>query len=91
VITVAQVKQASHLYELWGLYTGLRKTVPLVPAKIVLGYLRHDEGLTLEQYVCAHTTGHTWSYSGTNYGGDDERYHGEGRCLCAQCGADGDA
>lgn len=34
---------------------------------------------------------HDWSYTGTAYGGDDESYHGEGRCYCAHCGADGDA
>lgn len=34
---------------------------------------------------------HEWSYSGTAYGGDDESYHGEGRCRCSLCGADGDA
>lgn len=32
-----------------------------------------------------------WAYTGTAYGGDDERYHGEGRCYCVFCGADGDA
>lgn len=34
---------------------------------------------------------HRWVYTGTNYGGDDERWMGEGRCYCANCGADGDA
>jgi hypothetical protein len=34
---------------------------------------------------------HEWAYSGTAYGGDDESYHGEGRCYCVYCGADGDA
>lgn len=34
---------------------------------------------------------HDWSYSGTNYGGDDERYHGDGTVHCSKCGADGDA
>ena len=37
--------------------------------------------------VCAHE----WAYTGTAYGGDDESYHGEGRCYCMNCGADGDA
>jgi hypothetical protein len=32
-----------------------------------------------------------WVYTGTQYGGDDERWHGEGRCYCELCGADGDA
>lgn len=35
--------------------------------------------------------GHVWVYTGTQYGGDDESYHGEGRVYCANCGADGDA
>ena len=55
-------------------------------------------GATLEQVEDAHAIGsdnpfcpHDWSYSGTAYGGDDESYHGEGRCLCSLCGADGDA
>ena len=33
---------------------------------------------------------HDWVYTGTAYGGDDERYHGEGRSYCSKCGADGD-
>jgi hypothetical protein len=34
---------------------------------------------------------HEWIYTGTNYGGDDSRWSGEGRCYCIYCGADGDA
>lgn len=34
---------------------------------------------------------HEWACTGTEYGGDDESYHGEGRCYCIWCGADGDA
>lgn len=34
---------------------------------------------------------HEWAYTGTAYGGDDTRWHGEGRCYCTKCGADGDA
>lgn len=34
---------------------------------------------------------HEWSYTGSAYGGDDTRWHGEGRCYCVLCGADGDA
>ena len=33
---------------------------------------------------------HSWSFTGTAYGGDDPRYHGEGRVVCRLCGADGD-
>lgn len=40
---------------------------------------------------CTSPTGHEWSYTGTQYGGDDERWGGEGRVLCVHCGADGDA
>jgi hypothetical protein len=42
-------------------------------------------------YGCTNPGGHEWVYSGTAYGGEDESYHGEGRCYCAYCGADGDA
>lgn len=34
---------------------------------------------------------HDWSYTGSTYGGDEDSYHGEGRCYCSICGADGDA
>lgn len=34
---------------------------------------------------------HEWVHTGTAYGGDDERYHGEGRAYCSKCGQDGDA
>lgn len=40
-----------------------------------------------EEDRCAHE----WVYTGTAYGGDDERWMGEGRCYCIKCGADGDA
>jgi len=39
---------------------------------------------------CTHPGGHKFECTGTQYGGDDERWHGEGRCLCIHCGADGD-
>lgn len=45
------------------------------------------EGISRAQAQCQHV----WSYSGTAYGGDDERYHGDGRCYCSLCGLDGDA
>lgn len=41
--------------------------------------------------ACSDPGGHSWVYSGTAYGGDDESYFGEGRCYCEFCGADGDA
>src|SRR5262249_45296735 len=34
---------------------------------------------------------HVWVFTGSAYGGDDERWMGEGRCYCEHCGADGDA
>lgn len=39
---------------------------------------------------CSNPDGHKWAYTGTAYGGDDERWLGEGRCYCVYCGADGD-
>ena len=35
--------------------------------------------------------GHEFVCTGSAYGGDDESFHGEGRCYCIHCGADGDA
>lgn len=42
------------------------------------------------QPICTGPNGHEWTYTGTQYGGDDESFHGEGRCICIHCGADGD-
>jgi hypothetical protein len=39
---------------------------------------------------CTNPGGHKFECTGTQYGGEDERWHGEGRCLCVHCGADGD-
>lgn len=47
----------------------------------------HREDEPTAQDTCQHD----WVHTGTAYGGDDESYHGEGRCYCSQCGADGDA
>lgn len=41
--------------------------------------------------ACTGPKGHEFVCTGTQYGGDDESYHGEGRCYCVHCGADGDA
>jgi len=43
-----------------------------------------------DEDICTNPEGHEWAYTGTEYGGDDEGYHGEGRCYCLYCGADGD-
>jgi hypothetical protein len=55
----------------------------------------HDHEFELDRDqdpdACTARTGHRWVYTGTAYGGDDERYMGEGRCYCEHCGADGDA
>lgn len=56
-----------------------------------LRYVKSAQDLTPEQFVCETERGHSWSYTGTAYGGDDERYSGEGCCYCRFCGADGDA
>ena len=39
---------------------------------------------------CSHPNGHEFHRTGTAFGGDDERWGGEGRCYCSYCGADGD-
>ena len=45
----------------------------------------------VEEKPCSGPNGHEWVYTGTQYGGDDTSYGGEGRVYCAHCGADGDA
>lgn len=45
-----------------------------------------EAGVPLDEFECAHE----WTFTGTAYGGDDERWSGEGRCYCVHCGADGD-
>lgn len=75
-------------------YAELRRQYPTVPARLAHQFAR-DGGdgaaATFEQFVCGILRGHSWSYSGTAYGGGDESFSGEGRCYCAFCGADGDA
>jgi hypothetical protein len=39
---------------------------------------------------CTNPEGHEWVCTGTGYGGDDERFFGEGRMYCTWCGKDGD-
>lgn len=46
-----------------------------------------SSGMTVQQFQCDHE----FTYTGTQYGGDDESYHGEGRCYCVKCGLDGDS
>lgn len=86
------VSHVQWLAEGWIWYQELRKKHPTVPARIIVAYmLRGDDAQSFEAFVCESTTGHKWAYTGTAYGGDDESYHGEGRCYCRRCGADGDA
>lgn len=40
---------------------------------------------------CSDPGGHKFEGTGTAYGGEDDRWGGEGRMLCIHCGADGDA
>ncbi len=59
------------------------------------------DGLTYEEMLCDRCAAgadpmdsrcdHEWVYTGTQYGGEDESYRGEGRVYCSKCGADGDA
>lgn len=83
--TFAQVQA---LAEIAPIYRNLRAQHPEVPARMIHGYILFGEGESLAQFLCP---GHQWAYTGTAYGGDDESYHGEGRCYCTHCGADGDA
>jgi hypothetical protein len=76
------------LAELIPSYVDLRTSHPLIPAHRIVEYIKHGEGESFDQFCCP---GHQWVYTGTAYGGDDERWHGEGRCYCSNCGADGDA
>lgn len=53
-----------------------------------------EEGwaMSFEEALCRVMYGkHKFVRTGTQYGGDDERWGGEGRCYCTRCGADGDA
>lgn len=53
---------------------------------------REWDRLDAEDYErCSDPRGHSFYRTGTAFGGDDERWMGEGRCFCRYCGADGDA
>lgn len=85
---IAAFSDLQALAEIAPAYRALRLQHPDIPARTVHQYLRDGgDGLTLQQFSCSHE----WAYTGTAYGGDDERFHGEGRCYCVRCGADGDA
>ena len=92
--TVRTLQQAFEFGMIANAYADLRREYPTVPARLAHQYARDGadgSAATFDQFVCGVLRGHSWSYSGTNYGGDDDRWHGDGRCLCAYCGADGDA
>jgi len=86
-MSIASFDQLQSLAENARHYQALRQQHPSIPARQVLAYLKHGEGGGIEQFICQHK----WAYTGTGYGGDDERWGGEGRCYCIHCGADGDA
>jgi len=83
--------QAAAFGQVASQYLHLRQSHPSTRALTIHQYIHDDEGLTLVQFECATERGHSWSYTGSAYGGDDESYSGEGRCYCCYCGADGDA
>lgn len=65
-------------------YSNLRNEHPTVPARLAHEYARDggDGGAaTFDQFVCGRTRGHSFPRD------IEER----DRCLCAYCGADGDA
>lgn len=70
-------------------YLQMRREHPLIPARKIHEYLRSgvENGESFEVFMCP---GHQWIYTGSAYGGDDDRWCGEGRCYCRNCGADGD-
>lgn len=74
-------------------YAQFRERHPILPASLAFEFARGDaaDAQSEAAFICERTTGHRWAYTGAAYGGDDESYHGEGRCYCARCGADGDA
>lgn len=63
------------------LYQELRVEHPTTPALLVHAFLRDQDGLNFAEFVCAHTTGHDFPVP------EEE----SDRCLCLNCGADGDA
>jgi hypothetical protein len=86
------ISEAIHFGRVADQYQQLRREHPVMPVLTIKRFIDCDgNGLTLEQFQCETERGHRWSYTGSAYGGDDESFHGEGRCYCSNCGADGDA
>lgn len=72
-------------------YQKERQARPDVPAQRLLNAIRRcnaGDAYSMDEALCPK---HEFVYTGTAYGGDDERCGGEGRCYCAHCGLDGDA
>lgn len=68
-----------------------RLTYPEVPAARLLSAIKRldaGDAMTMDEALCPK---HDFVYTGTQYGGDDPRWNGEGRCYCRHCGLDGDA
>jgi hypothetical protein len=87
--TLAQTIEFGHIA---AQYARLRQQHPTVAARHAVAYARgYGDHLSFEQFICETTRGHSWSFTGSAYGGDDDSYHGEGRAYCCYCGADGDA
>jgi hypothetical protein len=84
----ASFESLQALAEIAPIYRQLRAKHPTIPARKVHAYIRVGDGESFEVFCCP---GHKWVYTGAAYGGDDKSYHGEGRCYCSICGADGDA
>lgn len=85
MLTFAQLQD---LADIAPSYRALRAEHPEVPAIRVHEYVRMGHGERFEEFMCP---GHKWVFTGSAYGGDEDSYHGEGRCYCSLCGADGDA
>lgn len=73
-------------------YLTFRQEYPRLAAVVAYRAARiyEDGEVSAKEAICFATGGHEWAYTGTQYGGDDERWGGEGRCYCMKCGADGD-
>lgn len=79
-----------YLYQMSKLH-GVEVTHDAIKQVFVFEKLSHNALDDNPTDQCTHPNGHHFEYTGTAYRGDDERYHGEGRCYCIHCGADGDA
>lgn len=75
-------------------YRGFRRKYPhlrpVVAFRASRMYLNEEGAISEKEAICFASGGHRWVFTGTQYGGDDERWGGEGRCYCSKCGADGD-